>query len=58
MATSTTAPPPSVHHYEEDTSRGGRITSWLKGQYALYILIALLLVATITEGRSFGAAPT
>ena len=53
MATSTTAAPPPVHHYEEDTSRGGAITDWLKGQYALYILVVLLLVATITKGAVF-----
>jgi ribose transport system permease protein len=53
MATSTTATPPPVHHYEEDTSRGGAITGWLKSQYALYILVVLLLVATITKGSVF-----
>ena len=52
MSTSTTAPP-SVHHYEEDHSRGGQILGWLKSQYALYILVALLLVATITKGSVF-----
>ena len=52
MATSTTAPP-SVHHYEEDHSRSGQILGWLKSQYALYILVALLLVATITKGSVF-----
>ena len=52
MSTSTTAPP-SVHHYEEDHSRSGQILGWLKSQYALYILVALLLVATITKGSVF-----
>ena len=52
-ATETTTPPP-VHHYEEqDLSMGQRIGQWLKGQYALYILVALLLVATITRGAVF-----
>ena len=52
MSTST-APPPAVHHYEEDTSRGGQFIGWLKQQYALYILVALLVVATITKGAVF-----
>src|SRR3954467_1584903 len=49
--TATTLPP--VHQYEEDTSRGAAISNWLKGQYALYILIALLLIATVTRGSIF-----
>jgi len=52
MAT-TTAPPPPVHAHEESDSRGQAIVTWLKGQYALYILVALLLVATITRGSIF-----
>lgn len=48
----TTALPP-VHHHEEDTSRGALITDWLKSQYALYILIALLVVATLSKGSVF-----
>src|SRR3954452_7057384 len=52
--TATTLPP--VHQYEEDTSRGAAISNWLKGQYALYILVALLLVATITRGAVFWGA--
>ena len=51
MSATSTLPP--VHHHEEDTSRGGAIGGWLKGQYALYILVALLLVATITRGSVF-----
>ena len=50
MAT-TTLPP--VHQYEEDSSRGHAIGGWLKAQYALYILVALLLVATSTKGSIF-----
>jgi ribose transport system permease protein len=50
--TTTSALPP-VHGYDEDLSRGNAITTWLKGQYALYILVALLLVATITRGAVF-----
>jgi len=54
MTTTETATPPPVHHYEEqDLSAGQRIVQWLKGQYALYILVALLLVATITRGTVF-----
>ena len=52
MSTTTTTPPP-VHHYEEDFSRSNAFLSWLKSQYALYILAALLLVATITRGTIF-----
>lgn len=51
--TATTSPPP-VHHYEEqDYSTGQAIGNWLKGQYALFILVALLLVATLTKGGVF-----
>src|SRR6188472_33483 len=54
MSATETATPPPVHHYEEqDLSVGQRITQWLRGQYALYILVALLLVATITKGAVF-----
>ena len=54
MSATETATPPPVHHYEEqDLSMGQRIGNWLKGQYALYILVALLLVATITRGTVF-----
>ena len=54
MTATETATPPPVHHYEEqDLSMGQRIVQWLKGQYALYILVALLLVATITRGAVF-----
>lgn len=52
MTTTTTTPPP-VHHYEEDFSRSNAFLSWLKSQYALYILAALLLVATLTRGTIF-----
>ncbi len=46
--------PPPVHHYEEQNeSRGQYVAQWLVGQYALYILVALLLVATITKGSVF-----
>ena len=54
MSATETATPPPVHHYEEqDLSVGQRITQWLRGQYALYILVALLVVATITRGAVF-----
>ncbi len=51
MTATPTAPP--VHHHEEDTSRGNAVSTWVKGQYALYILLALLIVATITRGSIF-----
>jgi ribose transport system permease protein len=52
MTASSTLPP--VHqHDEEDFSRGQAIGNWLKGQYALYILVAILLVATVTKGGVF-----
>ncbi len=51
MSATSTLPP--VHHHEENDSRGSAFTGWLKGQYALYILVALLLVATITRGSIF-----
>jgi ribose transport system permease protein len=51
MTATTTSPP--VHHHEEQDSRGRAIGDWLKSQYALYILVALLLVATITRGSVF-----
>jgi len=53
MATATATQPPVHHHDEPDRSRGQAIGGWLKGQYALYILVALLLVATITRGSVF-----
>jgi ribose transport system permease protein len=34
-------------------NRGNAVLDWLKSQYALYILVALLLVATITRGSIF-----
>jgi ribose transport system permease protein len=51
MSAPTTPPP--VHQYEESFSRGDAIVSWLKSQYALYILVALLVIATITKGSIF-----
>jgi ribose transport system permease protein len=50
---STTATQPPVHHYEENFSRGQAFLTWLKSQYALYILAALLVIATITRGAIF-----
>ena len=52
MATAT-AQPVHQHDEQQDQSRGQAIGGWLKGQYALYILVALLLVATITRGSVF-----
>ncbi len=51
--TATTTQPPVHHHEEQDYSTGQAIGNWLKGQYALYILVALLLVATLTRGSIF-----
>jgi ribose transport system permease protein len=49
----STTTPPAVHQYDEDLSTKTQVISWLKSQYALYILIALLLVATVTRGSIF-----
>lgn len=54
MSAATT--PPAVHHYEENFSRSHAFFTWLKSQYALYILAALLLIATITRGDVFWSA--
>jgi len=51
--TATAIQPPVHQHEEQDQSRGQAIGTWLKSQYALYILVALLLVATITRGSIF-----
>ncbi len=49
--TSTAIAPTSQEPAEEN--RGNAVLDWLKSQYALYILVALLLVATITRGSIF-----
>jgi len=55
MTAAVTSPP--VHHHEEEHfSRGQAIGNWLKSQYALYILLALLLIATISKGAVFWGA--
>ncbi len=51
--TATATPPPVHQHDEQDLSPGQAIGQWAKGQYALYILVALLLIATITKGSVF-----
>jgi ribose transport system permease protein len=51
MATTTTAPP--TEQRQPEPQRSTAVSGWLKGQYALYILVALLLVATITRGSIF-----
>lgn len=48
-----TSTQPAVHQYDEDLSFKSQAVTWLKSQYALYILIALLAVATITRGSVF-----
>lgn len=54
MSATTTQPP--VHHYEENFSRSHAFVGWLKAQYPLYILVALLLIATISRGSVFWSA--
>lgn len=49
--TATATAPTSQQPAEEP--RGSAALDWLKSQYALYILVALLLVATITRGSIF-----
>ncbi|GAA1827947.1 ABC transporter permease [Microlunatus capsulatus] len=51
MTATATAPTSSPEQAEEN--RGSAVVDWLKSQYALYILVALLLVATITRGAVF-----
>jgi ribose transport system permease protein len=50
MTATATAPAPSA---QPEAQRGSPMLDWLKSQYALYILVALLLVATITRGSIF-----
>jgi ribose transport system permease protein len=50
MTATATAPAPSA---QPEAQRGSPALDWLKSQYALYILVALLLVATITRGSIF-----
>jgi ribose transport system permease protein len=51
MTATATAPP--AEQQQPEQSGGNVYVDWLKGQYALFILIALLLVATITKGSVF-----
>jgi ribose transport system permease protein len=51
MTATATAPTSSQQPAEEN--HGSAVVDWLKSQYALYILVALLLVATITRGSVF-----
>ncbi len=51
MTTTATAPTSSSQPSQAD--HGSAVVDWLKSQYALYILVALLLVATITRGAVF-----
>lgn len=52
MSATATAPAPAPQAQPEP-QRGSPAIDWLKSQYALYILVALLLVATITRGSVF-----
>jgi ribose transport system permease protein len=52
MSSTATAPAPAPQAQPEP-QRGSPVVDWLKSQYALYILVALLLVATITRGSIF-----
>ena len=45
--------PPVHHHEEQNESNVQRIGQWAVAQYALYILLALLLVASVTKGAVF-----
>jgi ribose/xylose/arabinose/galactoside ABC-type transport system permease subunit len=55
MSATATAPAPSPQAQPE-AQGGSPVVDWLKSQYALYILVALLLVATITRGAIFWGA--
>ncbi|GAB2582798.1 ABC transporter permease [Microlunatus antarcticus] len=50
MTATATAPAPAA---PPEARQGSPVLDWLKSQYALYILVALLLVATITRGSIF-----
>jgi len=52
VSATATAPAPAPQAQPE-AQRGSPVVGWLKSQYALYILVALLLVATITRGSIF-----
>lgn len=39
----------SVHAPPPESSRGASIVTWLKSQYALYILVALLIIASVSS---------
>src|SRR3954454_822923 len=55
MSSTATAPAPAPQAQPEQEG-GSPVVEWLKSQYALYILVALLLVATITRGAIFWGA--
>lgn len=50
---SSSAPPQAPQkpesHPHDDSSRGAALIEWLKGQYALWILIVLLVIASISS---------
>ncbi|GAA1435737.1 ABC transporter permease [Microlunatus lacustris] len=48
-----TATAPTSNQQPAEENHGSVVVDWLKSQYALYILVALLLVATITRGSVF-----
>jgi ribose transport system permease protein len=52
MSATATAPAPAPQAPPE-AQRSSPVLGWLRSQYALYILVALLLVATITRGSIF-----
>lgn len=52
MATTTVASQDQAPQ-DQTEDRSSAVTGWLKSQYALYILLALLVVATITRGSIF-----
>lgn len=51
MATSapSQAPQSSAEHPHDGGSRGAAFVTWLKGQYALFILVALLIIAAVSS---------
>lgn len=52
MSAPTATPDTPVHQPPPDQSRGEAVKDWLKGQYPLFILIALLIIAMLSS-RAF-----
>ena len=45
----TTSPHDVSHDQQPEQSRGNAVTGWLKNQYALYILIVLVIIASVSS---------